>query len=354
MELPQRYNVPTYGYIPEHGSHGVPPRQSPYHAVGATSLQGGGYPGLNDLPSKVLNPTQQANAIRLIVATFGYGSQEVIGGILGQEVKDKCKTAVSNAASQRLKARPSNPMYHMIQEEVENYNLGVHIRSMARVAVASRAAGEIEKADEFQAASLELRDRAIAQIDRVKYSRAYRGGHAQALTSRLKAVRNKIDVDPFVGLAPTVERVYFRLETEERRQFWLDRYDEHVVGWYWPYRGLIDIEATIAAEPMKTYSREEFAFVCDAMWDIVIAPDVERAFLAQSGSVALRGTNAYVVTTADYDRYRERIGEFNRIFNAEHPDGRVDSLSVIRVQKHSINRANGQSSSATQHYIVHV
>jgi hypothetical protein len=161
MELPQRYNVPTYGYISEHGSHGVPPRQSPYHAVSATSLQGGGYPGLNDIPSKLLTPTQQANTIRLIVATFGYGSQEVIGGILGQELKDKCKTAVSNAASQRLKARPSNPMYHMIQEEVENYNLGVHIRNMARVAVASRAAGEIEKADESQAASLELRDRAI-------------------------------------------------------------------------------------------------------------------------------------------------------------------------------------------------
>jgi hypothetical protein len=160
MELPQRYNVPTYGYIPEHGSHGVPPRQSPYDAVSATSLQGGGYPGLNDIPSKLLTPTQQANTIRLIVATFGYGSQEVIGGILGQELKDKCKTAVSNAASQRLKARPSNPMHYMIQE-VENYNLGVHIRNMARVAVASRAAGEIEMADESQAASLELRDRAI-------------------------------------------------------------------------------------------------------------------------------------------------------------------------------------------------
>lgn len=302
----------------------------------------------------MLTPTQQANAIRLIVATFGYGSQEVIGGILGEEVKDKCKTTVSNAASQRLKARPSNPMYHMIQEEVENYNLGVHIRNMARVAVASRAAGEIEKADEFQAASLELRDRAIAQIDRVRYSRAYCGGHAQALASRLKAIRNKIDVDPFINLSPTVERVYFRLETEERRQFWLDQYDEHVVGWYWPYRGLIDIEATIAVEPMKTYSEEEFAFVCDAMWDIVIAPDVERAFLAQSGSVALRCTDAYVVTAADYDRYRGRIGEFNTIFNAGHPDGMVDSLSVVRVQKHSIDRANEHRSSATQHYIVRV
>lgn len=304
----------------------------------------------------MLASTRQANAIRLIVATFGYGSQEVIGDILGEEAKDNCRIAMSQAASQRLKARPPNPKYHMIQEEVEKYNLGVHIRNMARVAVASRAAGKIEKANKFQEASLELRDRAIAQIDRVIGERyqAYIGAHGRAFASRLRAIRNKTDVDPFIDLTPTAERVYSRLETEERRQFWLDRYDEHVVGWYWLYRGLIDIEATIASEPMKTYSKEEFAFVCDAMWDIVIAPDIELVCLVQAESVALHGTNAYIVTAADLDRYRERIGEFNRIFNSEHPDERVDSLSVIRVQSRSIDRANGHSARVARHYVTRV
>lgn len=53
----------------------------------------------------------------------------------------------------------------MIREEVEHFNLGVKIRTMARVSVIAQNAGRDVKATLFRVASLELRDRAVKQID---------------------------------------------------------------------------------------------------------------------------------------------------------------------------------------------
>jgi hypothetical protein len=211
----------------------------------------------------------------------------------------------------------------MVQEEVEHRSLMVDIRNLARVSITSRAAGNIDKANELKDESVDLRDRAIHQIDSVisKTMPNYQGAgaRAQVLASRLKAIRRRVNVDQFAAavLAPTTEEPYYRLDPAQKRVFWLSRYNELVVAWYWPYRGIMAIQATLAHEPMTTYSNEEFVFVCDELWMTIIAIDVERDFLKQSGSVAERMQDLFVITAADEDRYRKRVGGFNILYNSK-------------------------------------
>lgn len=75
---------------------------------------------------------------------------------------------------------------------------------------------------------------------------------------RLKGVRVRFQADLFENLdiQQGMELHYSRLTKEERRAFWLARYESNVVAWYWAFRGVIDIRNTIAEEPMATYSRE--------------------------------------------------------------------------------------------------
>jgi hypothetical protein len=161
-------------------------------------------------------------------------------------------------------------------------------------------------------------------------------------------------VDPFAAVAAKMdnEEHYYRLDPAQKSKFWLDRYDDLIVAWYWDFRGIMDIEATLASEPMKTYSKEEFVFTCNALWDIVVAADVEHRFLAQSGSVAERMLGMYATRLVDEDRYRNKVRGCNVLYNSEHPQGRVDDLSVVRVPKNSFNSANGHSAKIAQHYIT--
>jgi hypothetical protein len=102
----------------------------------------------------------------------------------------------------------------------------------------------------------------------------------------------------------------------------------------------VDIQATIAHEPMKTYSQEEFVFVCDALWDIVVGVSVQRDFIAQSGSIATRMLNACETTTSDEERYREKFGGFNTIYNSKQPEAGVDDLGVVRVPRNKTRSSN--------------
>ena len=51
----------------------------------------------------------------------------------------------------------------------------------------------------------------------------------------------------------------------EEENFWLNRYDANVVAWYWVFIGILDIHDTLENEPFNTYSRLEFAHVCNDM-----------------------------------------------------------------------------------------
>lgn len=141
---------------------------------------------------------------------------------------------------------------------------------------------------------------------------------------------------------------------EQRRHFWLNRYDENVVAWYWDSIGLIDIRQTIEDEPMRSYSQDEFAFVCNAMWVSIVSVDAENSLLAQSGSVAVRSMEGHVVTAKDQTNYRQEVGTFNTRFNHTHLATPVESLDVIWVHKASINKAKGLNAWMRQRYVAEV
>jgi hypothetical protein len=201
-----RYNVPAYASEPEHGSWGVLACVFPGQAVIATAPAhlGGGYPSIHQV--------EHVNFIRLTTAIFGYGNHSPLNLLVSEALKTRGNKNIHRIASFRLTSHKSNPKYHMVQEEVEHYDLMVNIRNLARVSLTSRAAGEVDKADEYRDASLELRDRALSHIDSVSHNhtKKYGGTRAQVLRSRLQAIRTKVHIDPFAAaaLAPDIEEHY--------------------------------------------------------------------------------------------------------------------------------------------------
>jgi hypothetical protein len=368
---PARHRVPNFTRVPEHGSHGVGPCQQLENGVSATSTlqEGGGYRDFNQPNLRELNATEQANLVRLVVSIWGYGSCEAALALLG-EAQLKSNKALNDAISNRLKPYPSNDKYLMIREVVQVHNLGVNIRNLARITVALRVPATAEPdedqavfdrnrrrlAKEYEAATWELINRATDQANKaiIQNNKDHSGTRTRVLEARLDAIIATFNTDPFVDLDPAREKLYIDLKNDERRLFWLAHYDDEVVAWNWLYIGLIDLSSTFRTGPMKKYSREEFAYTCDAMWRIVIAVDLERSHLVQSGSVADRGTNAFVVTDADRARFRAAVASFNEKYNFDNPNARVDSLRHLLVMKHTIKRAAGNSAVATALYIAQV
>jgi hypothetical protein len=81
----------------------------------------------------------------------------------------------------------------------------------------------------------------------------YSGPRAQVLRARLLAIRGKIMADPLTAVAEKMEMEehYWLLNAAQMTRFWLDRYEDLVVAWYWSFRDIMDIQATLAHEPMK-------------------------------------------------------------------------------------------------------
>jgi hypothetical protein len=349
---PPSFDIPAFKYRPEYGSHGAEPCKSYIQSVSATSPRGG-YPDV-DNSRRDMTDAQQHNTLRLISLVWGYNSSQVIRSILGIELPRNHKTYLSNLIRVRLGALPSNPIYHMVQESVESYDLGVNIRDLARTAALCKVAvpGESqamidrrqEIAAEYQAASYELRDRAVAHINQqIADLPLVNMGFAGASQSwRLKRVCVRFQVDPFENLdvQQGMELHYSERTKEDRRTFWLARYESNVVAWYWAFRGVVDIHETIAEEPMATYSREEFAYVCDAMWTMV--------------------TGKEGPATSHQAAYRKACGGFNDFYNYELDaglavnDGPVRSLKFIKVTPHSFSSPNGYLKSVTGDYTAAV
>ena len=136
-----------------------------------------------------------------------------------------------------------------------------------------------------------------------------------------------------------MEPLYSRLTEFERRAFWLARYDENIVAWYWDCRDLIDIRATIAEEPMRTHSREEFAHVCDAMWVMRIH---NKSFPRR--------------TKENLASYLETCSGFSDLFNEERDaslavnGGAVRSLGFVKVRPCIFSRPDGFLEEMTKEY----
>jgi hypothetical protein len=239
----------------------------------------------------------------------------------------------------------SNPIYHMVQEAVECHDLGVHIRNLAKTAALYRQAipGETPAemlvrqniANEYQRAAFDLRDRALARLDILIADPTFINATGAAQAARLKIIRDHFAVDPFEGLNAddAMKLSYLKLHNNAKKEFWLSRYDENVVAWYWQFRGVMDILETITHEPFRTYSQDEFAHTCDSMWT----------------EMTIRTLDGSIVSTKDQSEYRKAYGVFNRDWNADN-DGTVSSMGLIRVLQGSFDEKNGYQREVTQRY----
>jgi hypothetical protein len=362
------YNVPDFNYEPKHGSHGVPPLELNRNSVSATSVSGG-FLQSNDPFGDDSNLTlvEQTNIARLATVVWGSNCKLAVTDLLRGNLSTSLDRQIDSMVGDRIAATESNTMYFMVQETVESWNLGVSIKNLARIAVRARVpmAGEDQVAiarreniaNAYQAATFDIRSRAIAAINDAmsRVSSKYPGKRGQVLAIRLKAVRNKFSVHPFLRLNPNmVEPLYFEQTRDAKRQFWLNRFNENAVAWFWDFCGVMNIRESIGQQPFGNYCREEFAFVCDTMWSSIIGINVEKANCVQSGSVAERALDAYLITKIDQLSYRQHIGIFNEMYNSTHPRAQVRSLGLIYVLEGSIGKPKGFHKWVSQQYIAEV
>jgi hypothetical protein len=248
-------------------------------------------------------------------------------------------------------AQKSNHIYDMVREAVEVHDLIATLRNMARVSILCKVTALAESpeqqarrkrmSEEYKSEVYSIRDRALARLD--QRMREVEGGIPGAIqVKRLRGIRDRVGSDPFVGLEVDLEAgeveeepVYWELEMEARKQFWLERYDENIVVWYWDVRGVIDICETVSSEPFMTFSRLEFAHTCDAMFMPIISMNITNDRRVQRANIYSRTVNAGETTRADQRVYRDAVGEFNNILNVDVDDslhglliGNVKSLSV--------------------------
>jgi hypothetical protein len=318
----------------------------------------GGFPSSdNDFDftvGKNWTPTELAKIIRLATVVWGEQCKPAIADLIGEKLKCNFDGLINSMVGDRFGATAANSMYHMVQESVESYNLGVRLRTFARTTVRARVPVDGEDqaaitrreniANAHQAATYDLSARAIEAIDEAirVASNKYPGKRGQVLASRLEAICTKFSADPFFQLHPNLaEPNYFDQSRDAKKQFWLNWFNNNAVAWHWDFSGIMDIREIINEEPMRTYFDEEFAFVCDAMWGSVIAANINRGYLAQSGSVATRPLEAFPVTAIDQRNYRQHTGTFNEDYNIRYPSAEVRSLKFIRVLKRSIEKPKG-------------
>jgi len=378
---PTRYNIPQNKYRPEFGSFGTGPVASRPAAVRATAARVGGYPDMEN--EQKLTPTQYHNTIRLISIIVGHNDKKLIASILGDDIPKSISIDMGNLFHARFSATNKNSIYHMIRDIVENYDLGVNLRNLARlttyyerVPVGDESQQErIRRQDlavEYRTACLDLQSRTVESLTQHISEVREEGIAGLVQISRLQQLCQLIQKDPFdfEGLDVDIkEEPYWRLVDEKKKQFWLDRYNENVVAWYWTFRGVIDIKATIAKEPMKSYSKYEFAHVCDQMWNKIIAHDVYREERVQIANTHVRSMAVARITHADQvsesrfpfeysanfsqTAYRELCGKFLDHYEGDE-DIRIESLGDIMVPPRSFSTKNGFVQEATREYTTAV
>jgi hypothetical protein len=268
-------------------------------------------------------------------------------------------------------AQKSNHIYDMVREAFEVHDLIATLRNVARVSVLCKVTALAESpeqqarskrmSDEYKTEVYSIRDRALTRLDqRMTEVEEVIPGAIQV--KRPRGIRDRIGSDPFVGLEVDLEAdevdeepVYWELEMDARKQFWLERYDDNIVVWYWDVRGVIDICETVSSEPFRTFSKLAFAHTCDAMFMLIISMKITNDRRVQRANVHARTLNAGKVTKADGKAYRKIIGQFNGKYNGDVDDGFLDApaanvrtLSVLKVAPRSILAKNGFVVSTTE------
>jgi len=222
----------------------------------------------------------------------------------------------------------------MVHEAVQVHHLRGNTRNLARTAVLCRRPVRNETpaaitrrqniADEYESAAFDLRDRALARLDIMIADSKSKGVDGAVRVARLQAVRAVVNTEPFLRLdADNLEIVYFKLNKTLKDTFWLARYDENVVTWYWAFRGVMDIRATISQEPFESYSRQEFAFVCNMTWMEIICRDVFRGQWVQEANVQKRSIKVSKIIGSDRNAWRKECDSFNEDFNIERENAAV-------------------------------
>ena len=166
---------------------------------------------------------------------------------------------------------------------------------------------------------------------------------------------------------PEVERCEERVLGDEqvgRKELLAEQVRGQCRGWYWVFRGVLDIHGTLKGVS-GTYSGLEFAHECNAMFCMFISRGIERERRVQLASVHQRTLPTSRVTLAHQAAYRLVAGKYNRKFNTDviHGDNdarltdlsvritdRIDSLSLLQVPERSILEPNGFVDSATSEY----
>jgi hypothetical protein len=266
---PPHINLPAFSYTPPTHSYGTGMVTTSTTAVNASSFAGG-YPDVERPRIEDMSETEYRNVLRLICLVWGFNDVKVVDSILQLE-KPKCNHAgfLSKQFSTRFAAQKSNHINDMVREAVEVHDLIATLRNVARVSVLCKVTALAESpeqqarhkrmSDEYKTEVYSIRDRALARLD--QRMGEVEGGIPGAIqVKRLRGIRDRAGSDPFVGLEVDLEAgeveeepVYWELEMEARKQFWLERYDENIVAWYWEFRGVIDICETVSSEPFRIF-----------------------------------------------------------------------------------------------------
>jgi hypothetical protein len=127
-------------------------------------MRTGGYSNANDR-RKIYNPVQQSNILRLATVIWGPTCKDKIVGLLGHAPSAALEGQLNNMIGDRIGATTANPMYHMVQEAVESYDLGVNLRTMVRMSVRAATAGRDDTTNAWRNAVFDIRSRALSAVD---------------------------------------------------------------------------------------------------------------------------------------------------------------------------------------------
>ena len=176
-DTPPFYNPPAFDCQPKHGSHGVAPVDLRMNTILATTTDGG-FPGsldpFHDNSAREYTTIELHNIIRLATVVFGVNCKNQISDMIGDKLLCSLDGNINTLVGDRLGTTDTNPMYYMVQENVESYDLGKRLRTFARISVRAGvaiagegAAGVAHRqsiASSNRDAAYDLRTRALAAI----------------------------------------------------------------------------------------------------------------------------------------------------------------------------------------------
>jgi hypothetical protein len=175
------------------------------------------------------------NIIRLATVIWGVNRKPAISSLIGDRLRCSVDGTINILVGDRIGATTGSPMYYMVRECVESYDLGIRIRTLARisvragVAVAGEGAPAVARRQtiatgRYRAAAYSLRTRAIAAINNAigVAVRKYPGRRGDVLAWRLETLRTRFSDDPFLSITATpnlFEPAYFNQTREAKKQF---------------------------------------------------------------------------------------------------------------------------------------